>query len=257
MITRLQGIVLRNKAYGESDQLLFVFTRERGKVSMIVRGSKKPRSRFGAVTEPFTVADFVCYQHSPTSMPSLSQADIIHHNQAIRADLLLTAYGAYWLELVDRIIVEKEPSPNLYNQLGILLSQLNDGKDPEILTRLLELAILTEAGYKPVFSQCASCGAAWNSRKVGAFSLTQGGIVCTDCMTLKDISLTPATAYYLRILNDLSADQLGEVNIKWETKRDMETILQYYLDAQLDIKYRSRTILHQLRSTWDEKGPQN
>jgi DNA repair protein RecO (recombination protein O) len=251
MITRLQGIVLRNKAYGESDQLLFVFTRERGKVSMIVRGSKKPRSRFGAVTEPFTVADFVCYQHSPTSMPSLSQADIIHHNQAIRADLLLTAYGAYWLELVDRIIVEKEPSLALYNQLGLLLSQLNEGKDPEILTRILELSILTAAGYKPVFSECADCGTIWQNGDVTAFSLTQGGMVCTQCMTPRDISITPATAYYLRILNDLSADQLGDVNIKWETKRDMETILQYYLDGQLDIKTKSRAILQQLRSAWD------
>jgi DNA repair protein RecO (recombination protein O) len=251
MIIRLQGLVLRNKAYGESDQLLFIFTRERGRVSMIVRGSKKPRSRFGAVTEPFTIADFVCYQHSPTSMPSLSQADIIHHNQVIRSDLLLTAYGAYWLELVDRVIVEKEPSVTLYNQLGLLLAQLNEGKDPEILTRLLELAVLQEAGYKPVFSQCANCGASWKNGEATAFSLTQGGMVCTNCMTPRDMSIKPATAYYLRILNDLSADQLGEVNMKWETKRDMETILQYYLDAQLDVKNKTRVILHQLRSTWN------
>ncbi|MCH5583882.1 DNA repair protein RecO [Shimazuella sp. AN120528] len=251
MIIKLQGIVLRNQSYGESDHLLFIFSRERGKVSMIVRGSKKPRSRFGAVTEPFTIADFVCYQHSPTSMPSLSQADIIHHHQTIRSDLLLTAYGAYWLELVDRIIVEKEPSLTLYNQLGMLLSQLNDGKDPEILTRLLELAILTAAGYKPVFSGCANCGTPWQNGEAAAFSLAQGGMVCTKCMTPRDISITPATAYYLRILNDISADQLGNVNIKWETKRDLETILQYYLDAQLDIKTKSRAILQQLRSTWN------
>jgi DNA repair protein RecO (recombination protein O) len=251
MIIKLQGIVLRNQSYGESDHLLFIFSRERGKVSMMVRGSKKPRSRFGAVTEPFTVADFVGYQHSPSSMPSLSQADSIHHNQAIRSDLLLTAYGAYWLELVDKIIVEKEPSLILYNQLGLLLSQLNDGKEPEILTRLLELSILTAAGYKPVFSGCANCGTTWQNEEAVAFSLTQGGMVCKKCKTPRDISITPATAYYLRILNEISADQLGNVNIKWETKRDMETILQYYLDAQLDIKTKSRAILQQLRSVWN------
>jgi DNA repair protein RecO (recombination protein O) len=250
MIIRLQGIVLRNKSYGESDQLLFLFSRERGKVSMIVRGSKKPRSRFGAVTEPFTLADFVCYQHSSTSMPSLSQADIIYHNQEIRSDLLVTAYGAYWLELVDRVIAEKEPAITLYQQLSLLLEQLNDGKDPEILTRLLELAVLTEAGYKPVFSKCSNCGDQWENGEAAAFSLAHGGMVCKKCMTPRDISITPATAYYLRILNDITADQLGNVNIKSETKRDMETILQYYLDAQLDIKSKSRAILHSLRSTW-------
>lgn len=250
MIIKLQGIVLRNQSYGESDHLLFTFSRERGKVNMIVRGSKKPRSRFGAVTEPFTIADFVCYQHSPSSMPSLSQADIIHHNQTIRSDLLLTAYGAYWMELVDRVIVEKEPSLALYHQLGVLLSQLNDGKDQEILTRLLELAVLTAAGYKPVLSQCANCGATWQNGEAAAFSLAQGGMVCTKCKTPRDIEITPATAYYLRILHDLSANQLGNVNIKWETKRDMETVLQYYLDSQLEIKAKSRAILRQLRSTW-------
>jgi DNA repair protein RecO (recombination protein O) len=251
MIIRLQGIVLRNKAYGESDQLLYVFTRERGKVSMIAKGAKKPRSRFGAVTEAFTVADFVCYQHSSTSMPSLSQADIIAHHQHIRADLLLTAYGAYWLELVDHVIVDKEPAPMLYQQLGILLQQLDEGKDPEILTRLLELVVLTSAGYQPVCSHCASCGDEWEIGKEVAFSLSHGGTVCKKCRDFKDILLTPATAYYLRMLQHLSPAQLGKVHIKNDTKQQLETVIGAYLQNQLEVKLKTQAILHSLRKTWE------
>lgn len=248
MIVRLQGIVLRNKAYGESDQLLFVFTEQRGKLTLVVRGSKRPRSRFGAVTEPFTVANFVCYQHSISSMPSLSQADIINHHQQIRSDLLLTAYGAYWIELVDRVVIEKEPQPILYSQLAILLGKLNDGKDPEILTRLLELAVCKAAGYQPVFTHCAQCQ---STDRPLAFSVVQGGFLCADCNTNGAIPISLATAHYLRILNDLSAEQLGEVNIKAETKREMEFVLQQYIDAQLDMRPKSRLILQQLKDAWD------
>lgn len=251
MIIRLQGIVLRNKAYGESDQLLFVFTRERGKVSMIAKGAKKPRSRFGAVTEAFTIADFVCYQHSTSSMPSLSQADIIAHHQHIRSDLLLTAYGAYWLELVDQVILDKEPSPVLYQQLGILLQQLDEGKDAEILTRLLELVVLTAAGYQPICSRCANCGTVWEDGDEVAFSLSRSGTVCKNCRDSRDIPLAPATAYYLRILHHLSPEQLGEVKMKSETKQQLEAVIGAYLHSQLETKLKTKAILHSLRKTWE------
>ncbi len=251
MIIRLQGIVLKNKTYGESDQLLYVFTQERGKLTIVVRGSKRPRSRFGAVTEPFTNASFVCYQHSLSSMPSLSQADIIEHHQNVRADLLLTAYGAYWLELVDRVVVEKEPQVALYAQLAVLLKQLNQGKDPEILTRLLELAVLKTAGYQPVFTHCVQCR---STDHLYSFSVSQGGFLCVNCSTPDAIPISSAAAHYLRILNELSAEQLGAVNIKQKTKQELEMILHQYIDAHIEPHSKARVILQQLKNTWDHSS---
>jgi DNA repair protein RecO (recombination protein O) len=246
MIIRLQGIVLKNKAYRESDQLLSIFS-PHGKLTMVVQGSKKPRSRFGAVTEPFTIASFICYQHNSTSMPTLTDADIISHNKSLRSDLLLTAYGAYWLELVDRVVVEKEPQLPLYTQFIVLLEQLNSRKDPEILTRLVELAVLKAAGYQPVFTHCVCCKA---SNRPVSFSVLQGGFLCSNC-TDREIPVTSATAHYLRILNELPVGLLGEVNIKLETKQQLETILQKYLDTHLELNLKSRIILQQLKTAWD------
>jgi DNA repair protein RecO (recombination protein O) len=248
MIIRLQGIVLKNKAYRESDQLLSIFSPERGKLTMVVQGSKKLRSRFGAVTEPFTIASFICYQHNSTSMPTLTDADIIAHNKSLRSDLLLTAYGAYWIELVDRVVVEKEPQLQLYTQFLVLLEQLNSRKDPEILTRLVELVVLKAAGYQPVFTHCVCCKA---SNRPVSFSVLQGGFLCSNCTNDREIPLTSATVHYLRILNELPVGLLGEVNIKLETKQQLEMILQKYLDTHLELNLKSRAILQQLKATWD------
>src|SRR5581483_6325643 len=49
-----QAIVLRRVDYGETDRILTVMTKDHGKVGVIARGVRKPRSRLAAHTDLFT-----------------------------------------------------------------------------------------------------------------------------------------------------------------------------------------------------------
>ena len=51
MLNKYEGIVLKARDYGESHQILTVYTKNQGKVSFMARGSKKTKSRFLTMAE--------------------------------------------------------------------------------------------------------------------------------------------------------------------------------------------------------------
>ena len=53
---RVSAVILRHSNYGEADRLLWLFTRERGKLRAIAKGVRKMRSRKAGHLEPFTHA---------------------------------------------------------------------------------------------------------------------------------------------------------------------------------------------------------
>jgi DNA repair protein RecO (recombination protein O) len=248
MLSKVEGIVLKAKDYGESHQILTLFTKDQGKLAAMARGSKKTKSRFSAVTEPFTEAQFVLFTGG-SGIATLSQADSIHSHHLIRSDLLLTAYGAYWLDLLDKCTEEREPIPPLYRLLSALLKRLEKGTDPEILTRIFELRILKIAGYTPVLDTCVICR---EDRSPVRFSISQGGFLCENCRSRdpEAISVSAATGRILTILDRIPIERLGEVKVKPETKEQLEQIVRSFMKEYLPFQSKSLNLLEQIRDTW-------
>ncbi|MBA4547744.1 DNA repair protein RecO [Thermoactinomyces intermedius] len=247
MLNKYEGIVLKARDYGESHQILTVYTKNQGKVSFMARGSKKTKSRFGAVTEPFTRAHFVSFGNG--NIATLSQADLISSHHLLRSDLLLTAYGAYWLELIDKTTEEKEADPFLYDLLTSLLEHLEQKKDPDILTFILELSVLKTAGYTPVTDRCVSCG---SGRHPVRFSIRQGGWLCERCQDQDQngILVSVASIRILRILQQVDPHRLGKIDVKPETKEQLEKMIRGFVEEYLPVRLKSLQLLEQFKKIW-------
>ncbi len=249
MLIKTEGIVIRTRDYGESHKVVVLFTAERGKLPVLARGAKKPRSRLGAVTQLFTRGQYLCFLGS--GMGTLSQGELISSHHGLRSDLLLTATAAYLVELLDRMTEEKDPSPALYRLLSSTLDQLEGGTDPEILSRIFELKVLEAAGYRPVLDKCAISGS--RDRPV-RFSVRQGGFLCSDCLHRDPhtLPLSETAARLLRLLQRITPDRIGEVRVKEETKAQLERVLRAFIDEYAGIKFKSRPFLDQLRKDWSK-----
>ena len=97
---RVEAIVLRHTDWGEADRLLWLFTREMGKVKVVAKGVRKPRSRKAGHLEPFTRVELQLAQGRDFLI--VTQAETIDAYQPLRENLLLTGYAAYIIELLDR-----------------------------------------------------------------------------------------------------------------------------------------------------------
>jgi len=244
MLHRVEGIVIRSMDYGESNKIITLFTRDAGKVGVMVRGAKKMNSRHSAITQLFTYGEFV-YFKTGSQMGSLNHADIISSHHRLRADLILTAYSAYMAEMVDRILIDNEPNPFIYEQLKAALDGIEDGKDAQMITHLFEMKMLIQAGYEPNFDECSSCGIDTNHPRL---NIQLGGLLCPDCAIKNSeaIEITDSLLKLLRLLARVDLNRLGKIEVKPESKLLLKQVMRAFLDTHVNIQWRSQHVMDQM-----------
>jgi DNA repair protein RecO (recombination protein O) len=73
---RTEAIILRRTNYGEADRILNLLTSERGKVSAIAKGARKPKSKLAGGLELFATCD-VTILRGKSDMGTVSSARLI------------------------------------------------------------------------------------------------------------------------------------------------------------------------------------
>jgi len=245
MIGKAEGIVLRATDYGESNKILTVFTRNYGKVSMMARGAKKSKSPFTAVSQLFSYGYFL--YHSGTGMATLRQGDLLRSFRRIREDLIKTAYAVYLVEFLDKMIGDEEINSYLFDTLLTALTWIDQGKDPEMVTRLFEMKLLQLHGYIPRFGGCVHCE---NTTPPFFVSILEGGFVCQSCARSHQdrelIVVGPGTVKILRLFQDIHMNQVGNIQVKPETKEQLRKVLFSFIDEYTHVQLKSRRFLEQL-----------
>ncbi|MGY4690344.1 DNA repair protein RecO [Salibacterium sp. K-3] len=247
MLEKAEGIVLRTFAYGETNSILKLFTREAGRISVMARGAKKPKSRLAAVSQPFVYASFLYYKS--TGMKTLNQGDTIDSFRTIRSDIVRTAYASYLLELLDKLTEENEKNPYLFELLLQLLQRMNEEDDPEVLIRIFEMKMTAQAGIKPVLEECVSCG---NKEGTFHFSIKEAGFLCQRCFHLDDrrIGIHPKTVQLLRTFFHLDIGRFGDISLKKETKDEIGLVLDSYYQEYTGLQLKSKRFLEQMHK-WE------
>lgn len=242
MLIKCEGIVIRSKDYSEGNKIVTILTKEIGKISMMARGAKKANSRLSSVTQLLTHGHYLLARASSKSMATLQQGELIHSFRLVRQDLWLTSYAAYLAELIDKIIEDNQPHAYYYQLLLEALQYFEDGKDPQVVTHLIELKILQAEGYAPELDQCVSCQ---TKEGIFSFSIREGGFICERCAYQDEqvIKLQQGTVKVLRALAKISPKQLGNIALKAETKQELQLGIWGFIDAHTPFQLKSRRFI--------------
>lgn len=244
MLYKVEGIVIKAIPYGESNTIITLYTKELGKIGVMARGAKKPKSRFTSITQLFTYGIFV-FQRTNKGLGTLQQGEALSSFRRIREDLVKTAYAAYLSELLDRLTTENDLKPDLFGWIKQALEYIDHGIDPEVITFLFEIKMMKTAGIVPELSKCVSCGA-----KEGnfSFSIREGGFLCERC-AYKDpyrMNISQSAVRLLHMFYDFDLARLGNVTLKKETKRELRTLFDTYMDEYSGVFLKSKKFLKQL-----------
>lgn len=239
----MEGIVIRTVPYGESNTIITLYTKELGKIGVMARGAKKPKSRFTSIAQLFTYGIFV-FQRG-RGLGTLQQGEALSSFRHIREDLVKTAYAAYLTELLDRYTSEEDMKLDLFGWLRQSLEYINHGIDPEVITFLFELKIMKTAGIVPELSRCVSCHATEGDF---SFSIREGGFLCERC-AYKDpyrMNISKGAARLLNMFYHLDLARLGNVSLKKETKRELRMLFDAYMEEYSGVFIKSKKFLKQL-----------
>lgn len=247
MNNRVEGIVVRSIPYGEGHKIVHVLTvlEGAGKVSILVKGAQKPKSRYGLLAQPLVRGEFIYFKGTSSTLGTLSHGDVHESYARIRSDLDLMAYAAYALELADRAIPDEEAGAYLYGQIRALLDRLEDRSvDPEILMQTFEMKIVELMGYAPDLSCCAHCGRA-DADTSFALSGHYGGLLCPTCFPRDTaaVRLAPVELKLVRHYRDVNCATIGEYNVPPAIKSTTKRAVRRLLDAHLQLELKSRKFL--------------
>jgi DNA repair protein RecO (recombination protein O) len=243
MLQKCEGIVIRTTDYGETNKIVTIYTREWGKIGVMARGAKKPKSRLSSVTQLFTHGYFLTQRG--TGLGSVQQGEIITSFRSIGEDIFLTAYASYIVELTDKCTEDKKPNPFHFELLFQTLNYLNEGYDPDVLLYIYEMKMLNVMGLYPILNQCSVCG---STDGHFSFSIREGGFICHRCLE-KDpyhFKLSPATVKLLRLFYYFDLSRLGNISVKEETKTELKTVITAYYEEYSGLHLKTKKFLNSM-----------
>lgn len=244
MFEKAEGIVIRNTDYGEGNKIITLYTLERGKLGMMARGAKKPKSRLTAVSQLLSHGYYM-FDRFGSKLATLHQGELIQSFSGIKQDLVMTAHAAYIVELLDRLTEDREANPRLFQLLLLTLQYMEEGRDFEILTRIFEVKMLQAAGYRPQLEGCLSCKALEGPF---LFSVREGGLLCDRCRHRDPYAMVVGggTAKLLGLFQRMDLARMGEIRVKEETRTQLQQVMQLFIEEHTGLKLKSRRFLQQL-----------
>lgn len=243
---RTQGVVLRYTDFKESDRMLTLFSPKYGKMSILARGCRKPKSKFLSVTQLFAYGEYILLRKGDIYI--LTQGDIIDTFFDIRVDVEKYAYASYVIDLVEEVIVAGEQNtPLFYLLLQVLSYFAYSDLNPRDITHIFELKLADIMGYRPDLDSCMVCSLPVSNPVY--FSPSKGGLICSECYKVdkEGYNIQMGTVQVMRYILDMDLKRMGILKISPQYRGELDKILSSYLEKRLEKRLKTRNFIEHLQ----------
>ncbi len=179
---KASGIIVRGTDYSESSRIATLWTKEMGKVQVLAKGARRPKSNFESALDLLTLCSIVLIRKTSGGLDLLTEARVLQRFAGLRRDLSALYMGYYIAELLSDLTEDHDPHPLLFDATIETLSQL--GLPGAVNAQLLmqwESALLRELGYSPQLKTCTGCRRELPKATVMTYSAAAGGMTCGTC----------------------------------------------------------------------------
>lgn len=140
------AIVLKRVNVGETDRIINLLTQEYGKFTVVAKGVRKMKSSKRAYLEPGNIIKAFCI--NTKSLPLLTQASLIQDCSAMQQNLASFRSLSQFLEILEKLFVEIELEPEIYNAVLLLRKRIIAGKAPATFVRETLSNIIVQMGFQ-------------------------------------------------------------------------------------------------------------
>lgn len=224
------AVILSVSDYSETSQIACLFTRRNGRLTVLAKGSKRPKSAFGGPLDRFLCLLAVFSLRRLGGLGTLAESSIELDTSGLGRNLGAFYAASYMAELVRLCTEELDPHPGVFKALRETLTGLSRGEDSAILLYRFEMRLLAEVGVRPQLGACVSCGKARPAGQPGRFDPHAGGLACRRCR-VRDAPGVPVSGKALDALSFLAAaddEATGRVRLAAKTAGEMRKLLDAY-----------------------------
>lgn len=147
--------ILHSRSFRETSLIVEAFTREYGRVAVVARGVKSPRSRWRNVLQPFR--PLLLSWNQKSDLGTLTAADQVASPPALQGQALFC--GLYLNELLMRLLHRGDPHAEVFERYRHVLSELAADTTVQPLLRIFEKHLLEATGYAMLLDREYDSGA--------------------------------------------------------------------------------------------------
>jgi DNA repair protein RecO (recombination protein O) len=237
MIVRTDALVLRAFDYGETSQIVTLFTQRHGVLSVLAKGSRRPKSRFGSTLQPMAYVQAVYYFKPSRSLQTLRETAHVERFPHLAADLDRTTVGLRMVELTRALLHEGDPNPPIFSLLAGSLAALDLTARPANLLAWFQLRLAALLGFAP------------DVQRDDVDNLPDdGGLLLLDTGTIAGVGFAGrgglrASRSALRafaVLARTDLDVAMRLHLDTDLRADVETLVEAYLRYHVDDAYPGR-----------------
>jgi DNA repair protein RecO (recombination protein O) len=226
-----EGWVLHAYPYKESSLLLDVFTRSTGRVTLIARSARKPRSEMRGLLMSFQKLSLSWIGRG--EIKTLAKAEWLGGGGFLSGEALLC--GFYINELMMRLLAREDPHEALFEMYGDALGQLGQRGHEQGALRRFEKGMLRELGYELRLDTDVVYGAKIQSEGWYLYDPERGAIPVPGN--------THENAISGQTLINIARDEFDDLRTLQESKMLMRRLVDYHLDSR---QLQSRRVFKEL-----------
>lgn len=231
-ILKTKGIVLHTHPFKESSLFCSIFSKDFGKLNLLAKGARRPKSKLCGTLEPFNHSEIIFYKREFKDTYTISDAVIIDDFEPLRLSSLKIAGCETICEFIDRTQTIEEPNPKIYSLTLLFLNKLCSAEEnlTGLWTLILLFRLLKFVGFEPHLIDCVVCHKNLDTEPILNFSIVKGGLVCASHFDSSVITLdSKVIDLLLNIRENLFLDK-ADINTCRELKHLFETYIYYHLN---------------------------
>ncbi len=222
-----KAIILKRTAFREADSRTTVYSADKGKLELVVRGARKITSKLAAHLEPISLSRLMVVRGKQFDYIGGATAENCYFN--IKNDLKKLELAGRALGLFHKLVKERDGAEaealfNLLRQyLAILENEAGAEKKYSFFYYCFVLKLLAGLGYKPELEICLACKN--KIRPAGNFfDPARGGLVCPICAknNAPGLTISENGIKILRLIIDKNLAHFHLKNLQTNVKLNQE-----------------------------------
>ena len=226
------GYVLHTYPYKETSLIVEAFTRNFGRVALLARGARRPRSAMRGVLLSFHPLRLGW--SASAELGNLISAEWSGALQPLSGRGLMC--GFYLNELLLRLLPRDDAHEALFDVYANALRELSEGNPQASVLRSFEKRLLSELGYAPLLEREAVSGAPIEPARRYVYEPDRGPVATSGSIN-GDFVVSGQT------LLDLAADEFGRPETRDEARMLLRSLIGQRLHGQV---LHTRAVLREL-----------
>ena len=238
----VDGLVLRQLQSGDNDRRILVLTATEGKMWISAKGARSVRSKYAAISQQFSYANFEFYEKNGGKWLSGGSANTNFFG--LNSDLEGYSLACYVAQIAEEITGENYPADEVLRMtLNTLYAIEKKLKPYAQIKAAYELFAAQISGFAPNIEECSDCACRdFGEGQALWLDVMNGAILCDECLKKRGEGLPiPETDKFYTKNILLPLDSASLAAIRYVTSAPLQRIFSFSLGEQrsADLFYRA------------------